>query len=403
MSIENLVVREGLVAQKNTNVPQLIQISITTDDIGSGIAQLEWHNVTQDGCSLADDEPFATAQIIYGSADAWLSSWVPMQHLVHGRIEALSQLADQGRANRFSHNMAYLLFANNLVNYADKYRGMQSVVLNGLEGYAEVTLKSEPGDGVWTMPPFFIDSVFHLAGFVMNVSDAVDTRANFCVTPGWGSLRLARPLIPGGRYRSYVKMIPTAEDPSVYLGDVYVLQEDEIVGVMHAIKFRRYPRVLLNRFFSPADVKNSSKSRHGHAPATAHVPATAAAVRPKHTPESPVVVSNVPSSTPAQPPAQAASAPQSKPKAVEVKELASSDTANSTAAKALALVAAEAALELSDLHDDASFASIGVDSLMSLVIAEKLREQLNITVSGSLFLEYPTVGDLRAWLVEYYN
>jgi monodictyphenone polyketide synthase len=66
-------------------------------------------------------------------------------------------------------------------------------------------------------------------------------------------------------------------------------------------------------------------------------------------------------------------------------------------------VAAEAGLELSDLHDDASFANVGVDSLMSLVIAERLREQLNIVVSGSLFLEYPTVGDLRAWLVEYYD
>jgi monodictyphenone polyketide synthase len=76
---------------------------------------------------------------------------------------------------------------------------------------------------------------------------------------------------------------------------------------------------------------------------------------------------------------------------------------DSTAAKALELVAAEAAIELSDLQDDVSFASLGVDSLMSLVIAEKLRQQLGITVSGSLFLEYPTVRDLRVWLDEYYS
>jgi monodictyphenone polyketide synthase len=138
MSISNLVVREGLVAQKNTSVPQLIQISIATADIDSGVANLEWYNVSQDGCSLADDEPFAIAQVVYGNADAWLSSWVPIFHLVQGRIDALSRLADEGRANRFSHNMAYLLFANNLVNYADKYRGMQSVVLDGLEAFAEV-------------------------------------------------------------------------------------------------------------------------------------------------------------------------------------------------------------------------------------------------------------------------
>jgi acyl carrier protein len=44
-----------------------------------------------------------------------------------------------------------------------------------------------------------------------------------------------------------------------------------------------------------------------------------------------------------------------------------------------------------------------VDSLMSLVIAENFREQLGVTVSGSLFLEYPTIGDLRAWLEEYHG
>jgi len=76
---------------------------------------------------------------------------------------------------------------------------------------------------------------------------------------------------------------------------------------------------------------------------------------------------------------------------------------DSTAAKALALIANETALELADLQDEASFASLGVDSLMSLVIAEKFREELGVTVGGSLFLEYPTIGDLRGWLEEYYS
>lgn len=40
---------------------------------------------------------------------------------------------------------------------------------------------------------------------------------------------------------------------------------------------------------------------------------------------------------------------------------------------------------------------------MSLVIAEKFREQLGVVVSSRLFLEYPIVGDLRAWLMEYYS
>lgn len=119
MNIANLVVREGLVAQKNTSVPQLIQISITTEDINLGTASLEWHILTNDGKSLVggdDVEPTITAQVLFGRAGDWLTSWVPMRHLVQGRIDALAQLADAGVANRFSHSMAYLLFANNLVD-----------------------------------------------------------------------------------------------------------------------------------------------------------------------------------------------------------------------------------------------------------------------------------------------
>ncbi|KAK3291290.1 putative polyketide synthase [Chaetomium fimeti] len=402
INISNLVVREGLVAQNNTNVPQLIQVSIATTDIESGVAQLEWHTVTNDGRSLVDEEPIVTAQVVYRHSADWLSSWSPLQHLIQGRIEALSRLADEGVANRFSHNMAYLLFAANLVDYADKYRGMQSVVLNGLEAYAEVTIKEGHAGGVWTVPPFFIDSVCHLAGFVMNVSDAIDTKNNFCVTPGWGSLRIARPLVAGGRYRSYVKMIPTAEDPGVFLGDVYILQGDEIIGVMQAMKFRRYPRVLLNRFFSAVDVKNPA-SGGAPIPTSTITPAPPKAVAPTRLPTttvSPTPIQPDPKPAPAAtpPPAPAAQAPQ--PTTSTTPAPASDE---SVAGKAMALVAAEAALDPADLHDDASFANLGVDSLMSLVIAEKLRDQLNITVNGSLFLEYPTVGDLRAWLVEYYS
>ena len=64
----------------------------------------------------------------------------------------------------------------------------------------------------------------------------------------------------------------------------------------------------------------------------------------------------------------------------------------------LALIAKEAGLEISDLNDDAAFVNIGVDSLMSLVIAEKARNDLGVAGGGSLFLQYPTVGDLRTWL-----
>lgn len=81
-----------------------------------------------------------------------------------------------------------------------------------------------------------------------------------------------------------------------------------------------------------------------------------------------------------------------------------SDAASgSISAKAILLIANEAGLELSDLENDAGFSSLGIDSLMSLVIAEKFRTELDVKVGGSLFLDYPTIGDLRKWLEEYYS
>jgi len=282
---------------------------------------------------------------------------------------------------------------------------MRAVVLHGLEAFADVVLASSSegsGGGKWTVPPYFIDSVAHLAGFVMNVSDAVDTAANFCVTPGWGSMRFAAPLVAGGRYRSYVKMIPTAEDPSVYLGDVYVLQDGVIVGLVGGIKFRRYPRLLLDRFFSPPD---EAKGGHGALPAVSAHRAVVPVAREKVVvaEASPARQATTASQAPKAIPAPPAPTPAPAPAPAPASSAAPVADVDSTAIKALLLVANEAGLQLEDLDDDASFPSLGIDSLMSLVIAEKFREELGITVGGSLFLEYPTVGDLKAWLLEYYS
>ncbi|KAJ0120535.1 hypothetical protein J7T55_015264 [Diaporthe amygdali] len=403
INISNLEVLKGLVANNDKTKPQLIQVTVSTPNVHSNTAELKWYNVQPDG-SVAEDF-FASATLGFAEDPAgWLNSWTPMLHFVEGRIQDLERLASEGTASRLSHSMAYQMFGANLVDYAPKYRGMQTVVLHGLEAFADIELVSETS-GSWTVPPHFIDSVAHLAGFVMNVSDAIDTRANFCVTPGWESMRFARPLTPGARFRSYVRMIPTPADPTVYLGDVYILQDHEIVGVVGAIQFRRYPRILLSRFFSaPDDTRAPPVAAATSSAAVAAKPVKAVAAE---APKAPVVVPQpvaAVASTASKAIAAAAAAVVSDA-AATTGDAAQAEAAdeNSTTARALRIIADEAALELAELVNDASFANLGVDSLMSLVIAEKFREQLNVVVSGSLFLEYPTIGDLRAWLEEYYN
>lgn len=50
--------------------------------------------------------------------------------------------------------------------------------------------------------------------------------------------------------------------------------------------------------------------------------------------------------------------------------------------KALLLITKETALEISNREDDASFADLGIDSLISLIVAERIRTELNIKVGG---------------------
>lgn len=405
MNFANLVVTKGLVAQTSNKTPQLFQVTAVTSDVRLGVVDLTWQNVDNDGYV---HEPFATANILYGDASEWISSWAPFAHLIHGRMEALERLATEGKANRFSRNMAYTIFASNLVDYAEKYRGMQSVVMHELEGFADVQLTTKEG-GIWTVPPYFIDSVVHLAGFIMNCSDAIDTKNNYCVTPGWNSMRFAKPLVPGAKYRSYVKMIPTAEDPTIYFGDVYIMQDDVIMGVVGGIQFRRYPRILLSRFFSPPDKMAAFEVKPKSQIAATKNAIPALDATKIAAPESNLILSHRESGIGSDDkqrdtlltgsPALGTPAPDAAvPSVVE-----SAAASGSTTAKAILLIANEAGLELSDMKDDAIFVNLGIDSLMSLVIAEKLRSELDVKVSGSLFLDYETIGDLRQWLDEYYS
>lgn len=407
----NLEVTKALIAKKhNMDTPQSIQVTASTTNIRSGVLDLTWQNVESDGsCS----EPFATANIIFGDAKQWLSTWSPMSHLIQSRIEALERLAVEGQANRLSRNLAYTLFSSNLVDYADKYRGMQSVVMNDLEAFAEVKLTEKSDSGTYAVPPYYIDSVAHLAGFIMNCSDSIDTKNNYCVTSGWKSMRFAEPMTPGARYRSYVKMIPTKEDPAVFLGDVYILkaEDNSIVGMVGGIHFRRFPRILLNRFFSAPDANKASA--HQEKPQAAKVAPKPLPV--EHAPK-PIVHKALPAPKTQDFDNQSSSSAESSPPGTPL--LAASANTSSTSInviaaappksngimdKVLDIIATETAIDLADLEDDADFGNLGIDSLMSLVLVEKFQKELDVKVNGSLFLDYPTIGDLREWLEKYYG
>ncbi|EUC44947.1 hypothetical protein COCMIDRAFT_37278 [Bipolaris oryzae ATCC 44560] len=81
----------------------------------------------------------------------------------------------------------------------------------------------------------------------------------------------------------------------------------------------------------------------------------------------------------------------------------SSDNRSSSShnfARALEIIAEESGVQVSELGDDTELADCGVDSLLSLIITSRFRNELDLEMeSESLFLENPTVGDLKKALL----
>lgn len=69
--------------------------------------------------------------------------------------------------------------------------------------------------------------------------------------------------------------------------------------------------------------------------------------------------------------------------------------------KALDIIAAELGVPVNDLEDSIEFVDLGVDSLMSLSITGRIREELEIEVQSSLFRDYPTVRGMKGFLGQY--
>jgi thioester reductase-like protein/acyl carrier protein len=68
--------------------------------------------------------------------------------------------------------------------------------------------------------------------------------------------------------------------------------------------------------------------------------------------------------------------------------------------RALQIISEESGVAVEGLTDDTNLAASGVDSLLSLVIISRFRDELDLDIQHeSLFLECPTIGDLRQVLV----
>lgn len=379
------VVEAQLISEDEPSPPQFIRIEAELDLSGGPKTRVSLWTADADGSRKAN-RPFATATVLYflNAGPKWRAEWQTASHLVSSRTDALwaSAASPHGKASALSRWATYQLFAN-VVDYDPRYQAIQRAALDSdaLEAAADVVLDGPDRHGT-----------FQLAGLVMNsfgdVAAGASTRDVFFITPGWRQLRIAETLEAGVMYRNYVRMVPVEGEPGAYAGDIYLLRDKVIVGICEGIKFKRVSRALMPIMFPRRVAKRLSAGGSPDSPNPKAPPAQVSPT-PKPTPSAPAADMRA-TSTVAEADPHVRSAADTTAKADS-----KPPQDRPHVATAMRPIAQETGLDTGDLRPETVFTDLGVDSLMSLALADKMQAELGICVKSSLFLECATVGELH--------
>ncbi|KAI1311174.1 hypothetical protein F5Y03DRAFT_411036 [Xylaria venustula] len=323
----------------------------------------------------SNQKEHAKCEIVFDDGEKWQSEWRQCASLVQDRIE---YLASSSLTNRILGPMAYKLFST-FVDYDEPYRGMQEVYLDSKmqEASAKVRFAAEASD-LFVYHPCWIDSLAHISGFVLNGTELTPADTVY-ISHGWKSMKIAVvKLSPTKTYLTYVRM---KEDPTVsavMVGDVYVIEDGHVIGLIQDIKFRRIKRFQLEHFLP---LRRCNIGSSDGAPSLNFR-----------------VLNTLSPDTQMKP-------LQIRPKieqAAQVKVAEDEYVPYSKMAVIFHAIAQEVGVELEELADHTFLADMGVDSLLSLSIAARVKDALGLEVPSSLFLSSVTFGDLRNNLTDHY-
>ncbi|KAA8651450.1 Type I Polyketide synthases (Type I PKS) [Aspergillus tanneri] len=343
MNVTKLEVLEAQVAYNNPSTTQLLQIEAVLDTMTMNMG-VQFYNVSEQGSR--SERYFASATVAFESLASWRAEWREVSSVIKKRIESLTKKGENGEANLLTGALVYSLMKRGFVDIGERDRGIQSFIFDGYEACAAIQLDSYR-HGVWHTPPHWVESLTQVASIIMNISEASDVENYYYVSPYYESFRLAEQPIPGAKYTSYTSISPMQTDGN-YEGDVYILRESEIIGMVRGIRFRRVPRFLKSELFVAPDIS---------------------------------------STLPCAEPQQSHVSSSSKPDAT--------DTVAKWALPFLTLVSEETGQGIGELKDELTLVELGIDSLMALIICAKSRSILNLEIPQGLFLSCDTFGELK--------
>ena len=372
MDVRHLEITKPVIAKgRDAKEEQLLRITATAER-PLRLVKVAYNSISRDG---SDGELHASCDVQYEDAKSLLADWSRFDYLFRSRIDVLAQGADAGKYKKVSRGQAYEAFSS-LVQYDKKYRGMKEVILDSknFEASSLIDFQATENDGDFEANPYWIDNIAHLSGFVLNGSDAVDSKKQVYISHGWESLQMVRPLSGRRSYRNHVKMHRGPGKRMV--GDVYVFDGDNMVALVGGVKFQAIPRSLLNRLLPPI---NGAAARP-----EAQALSSRNGIFGERETGRPTVEKklNLAANKSTYQPKPSLSHPQ--------------NGNDSVIPKFLSIISEELGVETSELRDEAAFVDVGLDSLMSLTVTGRMREELEMDVPTSLFVDHATIGEAKS-------
>jgi iterative type I PKS product template protein len=304
--------------------------------------------------SISEGETIEHAHciVMYGNGKEWMAQWSRQRYLIQDRIARLKD-AKEDSVHMIHRRMVYKLFSV-LVTYSERYQGITKAYLDSeaFEAAAHVKFRTAGLQDNYIFSPYWIDSLLHLSGFVINGSDSTSEDAVY-ISHGWQSLRLPNKLEEDKTYITYVRMQPIETD-TVMAGDVYIFDGETIVGLCFGLKFHKIKKSIMGHLL-PGNITTPASARKE----ATHMPV--------------------------------------KPNLITTPDLQSISQKNSFD-KVIAMIAEVAQVPVTDFDDNMEFVEVGIDSLLSLIITTKLREMTGKEIPSSLFVTHLTVAELRSFL-----
>lgn len=284
---------------------------------------------------------------------------------VQQKMKDLQDGISTGIFARFNTPMLYRAIRT-LNKVYDDYRNIDMLILNSAtyESCSRLTFGCVKHKGSFHTHPSIIDAMAQSCGFTLNCNDNTDLDEEIFMTHGWKAFQMFEPMELEKEYTLYTHVVEA--DRKMWHGDIIVFHGDRVIASFNEIAFQAMHRRSLKVI-----VQHENEGKLKMHPTSQ---------------QKPVSVTNWSPTTSVAP-----------PMAVSTN---ATDSQSLKLAKALAIISEESGLAVESLPDSTAFGHLGIDSLFGLNIFARFREEIGISLDfKSLFFDYPSIGELKAFFM----